>query len=113
MSMVFYPLNERKRLSFGDYVEEYMELKGKKIIILIEQMFNEHEFWYPYYRLKEAGAQVTVVGTGSAVEYQGKSGTETRVDKEVVVDGKLITSRKPEPGICNGSVPCRTMEYQK
>ena len=28
-----------------------MELQGKKIGILIEEMFNTHEFWYPYFRL--------------------------------------------------------------
>jgi protease I len=43
-----------------------MQLKGKKILILVETFYNEFEFWYPYYRLKEAGAQVTVVGSGSA-----------------------------------------------
>ena len=41
-----------------------MLLKGKKVIILIEEMFNVFEFWYPYYRLKEEGAEVTVVGSG-------------------------------------------------
>ena len=30
-----------------------MELEGKKFIILVEEIFNDHEFWYPYYRLKE------------------------------------------------------------
>ena len=57
-----------------------MELKGKKIIILVEQIFNDQEFWYPYYRLKEAGAQVVVVGSGRAEEYTGKSGTQVKVD---------------------------------
>ncbi len=57
-----------------------MELAGKKVIILVEQMFNDLEFWYPYYRLKEAGAQVTVVGSGSAEQYTGKSATQIKVD---------------------------------
>ena len=57
-----------------------MELKGKKTIILIEQMYNDLEFWYPYYRLKEAGAEVVVVGSGSAEEYTGKSGLPCGVD---------------------------------
>jgi protease I len=60
-------------------MEDEMELKGKKVIILVEQMFNDLEFWYPYYRLKEAGARVVVVGSGSAEEYTGKSGTQTKV----------------------------------
>ena len=57
-----------------------MELEGKKTVILVEEMFNDHEFWYPYYRLKEAGAQVVVVGSGSAEEYVGKSGTRVKPD---------------------------------
>jgi len=60
--------------------EEEMELEGKKIIILVEEMFNDLEFWYPYYRLKEAGAHVVVVGSGSAEAYSGKSGTKAKVD---------------------------------
>ena len=57
-----------------------MLLKGKKIIILIEEMFNVFEFWYPYYRLKEEGAAVTVVGSGSAEVYTGKPGTQAKAD---------------------------------
>ena len=38
-----------------------MELKEKKVIILIENMYNEFEYWYPYYRLKEAGAQAIYI----------------------------------------------------
>ena len=50
-----------------------MELSGKRIAILIEDLYNDFEFWIPYYRMKEAGAQVTVVGTG-AKEYHSKVG---------------------------------------
>lgn len=57
-----------------------MELEGKRIMILVEEMFNDHEFWYPFYRLKEAGAQVVVVGSGSAGTYTGKSGTQAKPD---------------------------------
>jgi len=60
-----------------------MELEGKKIVILIEEIFNDHEFWYPYYRLKEAGAEVVVVGSGSAETYKGKSGTVAKPDVTV------------------------------
>lgn len=57
-----------------------MPLTGKKVIILIEEMFNVFEFWYPYYRLKEAGAEVTVVGSGRVEVFSGKPGTEFKAD---------------------------------
>ena len=57
-----------------------MELTGKKVVIAVEEMFNTHEFWYPYYRLKEAGSEVVVMGSGSAEKYTGKPGTEVAVD---------------------------------
>jgi len=57
-----------------------MELRGKKVIILAEEMYNEYELWYPYYRLKEAGATVTLVGSGSSETYKAKSGLEVSVD---------------------------------
>lgn len=73
-----------------------MKLEGRNILILAEQQFNDQEFWYPYYRLREAGAKVVVVGTGTAPSYTGKSGTVTKVDaaaSEIVadtVDGVVI-----------------------
>jgi protease I len=67
-----------------------MELNGKKVLILVETFYNEFEFWYPYYRLKEAGAQVTVVGSGSAEVYKSKAGlaveVDTTADKVAVAD---------------------------
>jgi protease I len=57
-----------------------MSLEGKKVIILVEEMYNEFEFWYPYYRLKEAGTDVVVVGSGSALEYKSKVGLPCKVD---------------------------------
>jgi protease I len=57
-----------------------MELQGKKILILVETFYNEFEFWYPFYRLKEAGAQVTVVGSGNADIYKSKAGLPVKVD---------------------------------
>ncbi len=57
-----------------------MDCKGKKIAILVETLYNELEFWYPYYRLKEAGATVVVVGSGSADTYKSKVGLPVDVD---------------------------------
>ena len=51
-----------------------------KVAILVENLYEDLEFWYPYYRLKEAGAEVTIVGTGSAQLYRGKHGLEAKPD---------------------------------
>jgi protease I len=57
-----------------------MELQHKKVAILVEEMFNLFEFWYPYYRLKEAGAEIIVVGSGRTREFNGKPGTTVIAD---------------------------------
>ena len=57
-----------------------MELAGKKIFLLVETIYNDLEFWYPYYRLKEAGAEVFVVGPLGGIVYTGKAGLEVKAD---------------------------------
>lgn len=57
-----------------------MELSGKKVATLVEDLFNVYEFWYPYYRLKEAGADVVVVGSGRKSSFTGKPATEVTAD---------------------------------
>ena len=50
-----------------------MKLKGKRIAIFVEKLYNEFEFWYPYYRFKEEGAEVKVAAPNIEV-YYGKNG---------------------------------------
>jgi protease I len=57
-----------------------MSLKGKRVAILAENLYQEMELWVPYYRLKEAGAAVKVIGTGSAKSYTSKHGYPVAVD---------------------------------
>ena len=59
-----------------------MRLKGKKVVILIENNYQDLEFWVPYYRIKEEGAEVTVVGSGSGRTYTSKYDYPVEVDKE-------------------------------
>jgi protease I len=57
-----------------------MELKGKRVAVLAENMYQELELWYPLLRLREAGAETFVVGTGSAQTYTSKHGYPVDVD---------------------------------
>lgn len=59
-----------------------MKLKGKKAAILAEEMYNDFELWIPYYRLKEEGMDVVVVGSGTSTVYQSKYGIPVSVDKK-------------------------------
>jgi protease I len=55
-----------------------MVLSGKRVAILIATGYHEHELLFPYYRLKEAGADVTVAGpeAGVTVLGEGRHGTD-------------------------------------
>ena len=57
-----------------------MSLNGKRVAILAENMYQEMELWVPYYRLKEEGAEVKVVGAGGAKSYNSKHGYPVNVD---------------------------------
>jgi len=51
-----------------------LSLKGKKIIILAEDDYEDLELWYPLLRMREEGAKVDVVGSGTKKEYKSKHG---------------------------------------
>jgi len=59
------------------------ELAGKKIAVLVEEGFEDLELWYPVLRLREAGAEVDIVGTGKAPEYRGKYGVPCAEEKKI------------------------------
>jgi protease I len=59
-----------------------MELSDFRIAILAENQYEDLELWYPYYRFQEAGADVFIVGTGSAESYTSKHGYPVRVDAD-------------------------------
>src|SRR5262247_4330489 len=60
--------------------EDSMNLKGKRIAILAENQYQEMELWVPYYRMKEEGAEVKVIGAGGAKSYASKHGYPVAVD---------------------------------
>lgn len=51
-----------------------MALEGKRIALLAEDLYEDVELWYPYYRLQEAGAVVVVVGPEANTVYKSKHG---------------------------------------
>jgi len=58
-------------------------LRGKRVVILAEDLYEDLELWYPLLRLQEEGAEVVVVGPGEATEHHGKYGYPVAVDKPV------------------------------
>ena len=50
------------------------KLTGKKVAVLLERDYQELEVWYPYYRMKEEGAEVLLVAPEAKKEYPSKLG---------------------------------------
>lgn len=59
-----------------------MTLEGKRIALFVADLYEDLEFWYPYYRLKEEGAEVVVVGP-KLQHYKGKHGLEAQADQAI------------------------------
>ncbi len=59
-----------------------MQLKGKKMLILVEDSYEDLEGWYPKLRLLEEGAEVVVAGPEKR-EYHSKHGYPMQADCKV------------------------------
>ncbi|MBM3754095.1 MAG: type 1 glutamine amidotransferase [Acidobacteria bacterium] len=51
-----------------------MDCTGKKVVVLVDQLYQEMEVWVPLYRLQEAGAEVVTVGAEAGKSYPSKLG---------------------------------------
>ena len=60
-------------------------LEGKRIAILAEEGFEDSEVIEPMRAMKDAGARVVVVGSGSQESYRGKRGKAT-IKADVTAD---------------------------
>ncbi len=56
------------------------QLKHKRVLTLVHEDFEDLEFYYPYYRLQEAGAEVVIAGEQAGKKYHGKYGVPTVSD---------------------------------
>ncbi len=49
-------------------------MAGKKVAIMVDEMYQVLEVWYPYYRLTEGGVEVDFVAAEANKEYHSKEG---------------------------------------
>ncbi len=60
-----------------------MSPSGKKIAILVENLYQVLEVWYPLLRLKEDDIAVVMIGSGSSDSYGSKEGYPVKVDAAI------------------------------
>ncbi len=57
-----------------------MRLQGKKVAFLIDEGFEDLEFWVTVMRLREEGAAVTILDPEGRRDYCGKNGLPAKAD---------------------------------
>jgi protease I len=67
-----------------------MDLRGKRIAVLVADQYQEMEVWYPLLRFREDGAETVAVGAEAGNTYQSKKGYP------VVADQSLADARAEE-----------------
>ena len=66
-----------------------MTLKWKSAAVLVEDLYEDLELWYPVYRLREEGVNVVIVGPEAGKTYASKHGYPAIADvaaKDVAAD---------------------------
>ena len=58
-----------------------MELQGKKIDLLVDNLYEDLEVWYPLLRFREEGATVEVLAAESGKVYESKHGYPVRSER--------------------------------
>ncbi|HBV65258.1 MAG TPA: protease, partial [Rhodopirellula sp.] len=60
--------------------EMEVALRDRRVLILVGEIYEDLELWYPKLRLQEAGAEVIVAGPEASVVYSGKHGYPCQSD---------------------------------
>jgi protease I len=58
-------------------------LDGKRVVVLVDEGFEDLEFWVTVMRLREEGAMVTIAGTHPGTTVHGKHALEASADVDV------------------------------
>ena len=65
-------------------MEKIEPIKNKRVLILMDDCYEDLELWYPLLRLREAGGHVTVAGPKMDQTYAGKHGYPCVSDAAIV-----------------------------
>ncbi len=60
-----------------------MDLRGKRIAVLVADQYQELEVWYPLLRFREEGAETVAVGAEAGMTYNSKKGYPVVADISV------------------------------
>jgi len=58
-----------------------MKLESISVAVLVEDVYEDLELWYPVYRLREEGAHVVLVGPEAGKTYSSKHGYPAEADR--------------------------------
>jgi len=56
-----------------------------RVLILVDDLYEEMELWYPYYRLLEEKIEVVIAAPGGKKEYVGKNGYPVKADTDTTL----------------------------
>jgi protease I len=74
------PLQYNRGLTTGVPMPDALSIGGRRIAVLVEQEFEDRELIEPVRRLREAGAEVVIVGPAAGADYRGRGGETVRTD---------------------------------
>jgi len=87
-----------------------LRLKGKRVAVLVEDGFEDLEFWVPVMRLREEGADVIIAGLEGGKTYTGK--TALKASADVTIDS-LNASELDALVVPGGWAPDKLRRYKR